>query len=235
MPFTRLQSAYEAAVKKVHATIAEDGFFSVDEFKELIASDPILIAEELLEELQQQGVTFIKTSAVNKEYVQEVLIDVRYMAAAMLLIYSDKGYALKHSVLKYLKKLFAISEWKAAFPMIILPGLLDDMYEQLGHFFTDQTLAEAASLTNEDETVIVSRALRYSNPMRELVKSDAELTAVYELAMRVMDVANGTTINGRRANRGDVNFRHFQKPKAYNLFWTAAQKILDRHSKKKTK
>lgn len=223
----RLNPVLIEAIDRVKKTIAEDGYFSIKEFIALV-TETKLNDGWLLNELSNEGVVFIKTGAVSDETYQEVLVDIRYMAAAMLLIYSDKDFALKHSVLKYLRTLFGIAEWKAAFPMMILPGLLQDMYEQYGHNFSDMALADNANLSGEDENVIIARAERYSHPMRELVKSDSELTIAFLLAQRTFQVANGRSQNGRKYERGDVQYRRFDKPQAYNFFWKAAQKILDR-------
>lgn len=223
----RINPVLAEAIDRVKKTIAEDGYFSIKEFIALV-KETKLDDGWLLNELSNEGVVFIKTGAVSDETYQEVLVDIRYMAAAMLLIYSDKDFALKHSVLKYLRTLFGIAEWKAAFPLMILPGLLNDMYEQYGHNFSDMKLADNANLSNEDENVIIARAERYSHPMRELVKSDSELTAAFLLAQRTFQVANGIMQNGRKFERSDVPRRGFDKPQGYEFFWKAAQKILDR-------
>lgn len=221
-----------AAIDGIKQGIAERGYVGVVEFK-FLAEEQKLDEGELLLKLEEEGITFTKTSAIDSKLPTEVLVDMRYMAAAMMLIYSDRTFAKNHSVLKYLKMLFKISEWDAAFPLANVNPLLEDMYSDLGHNFTVMAVAEKADLSNEDESVIHKRAERYKHPMRELVKSDAELTAVYQLALRVMHIVNGRIINGRPGQRGDLTHRTFNEPKAYNVFWTTAQKILDLHFVKK--
>lgn len=230
-PFMRLDPDAIAAINKIKDTIAEYGFFSVEEFKELI-EETGFAPMDLLFALQTEGILHVNTTGINKDLAQEVLVDVRPMAAAMLLIYSDKTFAKTNSVYKYLEMLFKIGEWKSAFPPIILHPLLRDTYEAYGHHFTDMVVAETADLSSENESIILSRAQRFVNPMRELMKSDTELTAVYELTIRTMDVLNGTMVNGAKAVRSSVQHRVFQKPKAYGVFWTAAQKVLDNHAKR---
>lgn len=231
---TRINPAIHQAIDEVKKVIAEDGFYGVPEFKDLAAKYQFT-EETLLGAMFEEGIWPVKTAAVNNELPQEVLIDIRLMAAAMLLAYSDKSFGLRNSIYKYVELTFKISEWRGAFPVIALTGLLKDIYGIHGHNFTDQAIAEAADLSHENEQTILDRATRYSNPLRELVKSDVELTAVYQLAMRTMDVANGTTINGMKADRSHVQFRRFDKPIAYNTFWTAAQKVIDRHVKRSKK
>jgi hypothetical protein len=228
---TRLNPAIHQAIDEVKATITEDGFFGVPEFKEVAAKHQFS-EETLLGALWEEGIWPVKTLAANKDLEQEVLVDMRFMAAVMLLAYSDKNFGLRHSVFKFVETIYKISEWRGAFPVIILHGLMKDMYGTHGHNFTDQSIAEEANLTHEDEKVILERARRHTQILRELVKSDAELTAVFQLAMRTMDVANATTINGHTATRADVQFRRFEKPLAYNAFWTAAMKVVDRHVKR---
>lgn len=230
----RLTQEAQEAINKVKATIAEDGFFSIPEFKELMEQYQFS-DDGLLGALWEEGIWPVKTFAVNKELEQEVLVDIRFMAAAMLLAYSDKSFGLRNSIYKYVELIFKISEWRGAFPTIALTGLLKDIYSTHGHNFTDQSVAEVADLSHENEQTILDRATRFSNPLRELVKSDTEMTAVFQLAMRTMDVANGTIINGATANRSHVQFRRFDKPLAYNVFWTSAQKVIDRHVKRNKK
>lgn len=231
---TRINPAMHTAILEVKTVIAEDGFYSVSEFQNL-AQKYKFTEETLLGALWEEGIWPVKTFAVNKEMEQEVLIDIRLMAAAMLMAYSDKSFGLRNSIYKFLELSFKISEWKGAFPVIVLTGLLKDIYSTHGHNFTDMAIAEAADLSHENEQTILDRATRISNPLRELVKSDTELTAVFQLALRTMDVANGTTINGQTANRSHVQFRRFDKPLAYNVFWTSAQKVIDRHVKRNKK
>lgn len=221
-----------AVIDEIKQQIEEHGYFGATEYISLVGRNNINGPNFLLK-LEEEGITFVKTSAVDSKVPAEVLIDMRHMAAAMLLIYSERFFANNHSVLKYLKMLFKISEWDAAFPLANLNPLLEDMYGDLGHNFSVMAVAENANLSNEDESIILNKAKRYANPMRELVKSDAELTAVYQLALRTMRVVNGATINNRPAQRGDVLHRTFNQPKAYNTFWTAAQKVLDLHFVKK--
>lgn len=226
-------SAAEAVpvVDKIKQIIAQDGWFGIGEFKKLI-EEYEFEPNSLLVRLQEEGIAFVNTSAASPNFTQEVLVDVRYMAAAMLLIYSDRNFAKKHSVLKYLEALYSTSDWEGAFATLKCNPLLSEMYADMGHNFTVMAIAENADLSNQDETYIIERARRNANPMRELVKSDAELTAVFQLALRTMDVVNGIKINGRPGERSDVPFRRFDKPRAYNMFWTAAQKVLDQHFKK---
>jgi hypothetical protein len=231
---SRLDPELAATVNAIKTTIATEGYYGINEFKQMVQLTGYS-PEGLLMYLEEEGITHVLTTAVNKDVTQEVLVDVRQMAAAMLLIYSDKSYAKNNSVFKYLKTLFGIGGWESAFELMLLDPLLHEMYEQHGHNFTYMKIAENANLFNEEDSAIVNRAERFVNPMRELVKSDAELTAVYHLAKRVMDVVNGVSINGHYGTRKDVQYRNFKDPVAYPKFWVAAQTILDMHEKEQRK
>jgi hypothetical protein len=223
--------AINDVIDSIKTTITEDGFYSVAEFKELVQTTGIN-AEELLMYLQHEGILYVKTIAANQELEQEVLIDIRPLAAAMLLAYSERGFALKNSVYKFVEKLYQLGNWEWAYTILYMQPLLKDMYEQYGHNFTVSEVAEAADLSNEDERLIGERAKRHISIMSELMKSDAELTAVYQLARRTIDIVNGHVINDHKASRKDLQYRNFTKPVAYNRFWTLAQDIIDRHYKK---
>lgn len=223
--------ALNEVIDKIKTTISEDGFYSVAEFKDIVQTTG-LDAEELLMYLQHEGILYVKTLAANQELEQEVLIDIRPMAAAMLLAYSERGFALKNSVLKFVEKLYQLANWEGAYNVLYMQPLLQDMYEQYGHNFTVMDVAEAADLSNEDERLITERAQRHVSIMAELMKSDAELNAVYLLTRRTMDIVNGAIINSHKASRKDLQYRNFTKPVAYNRFWTLAQNIIDRHYKK---
>lgn len=230
-PFSRLDPTAKALITNIKNRINEESFMTAAEFKQHMEPTPFL-PENILTHLEEEGITYITTAiAENDGRTQEVLVDIRQMAAAMLLIYSDTNFAKKNSVLKYLRALFIGAGWQSAFQLMLNDPLLDDMYAQHGHNFTWMKIAESADLSGEDVQLIEKRAARFMNPLRELIKSDAELTAVFQLCKRVMDVTNDVMINGHLATRKDVEFRHFSNPIAYNGFWVAAQKVLDQHAK----
>lgn len=225
------------AINEIKVTVKEDGFYSIREYLDLV-EERKLSDELLLPALQEAGFGFVKTFAVNKETEQEVIVDLRYVAAAMLLIYADNNFAKNNSVFKYVRLLHAVSTWAAAFPMVALTGLLADIYGSYGHHFSISKMADVADLTNEDEKEIEKFAVRNSHPMHNLSQHDEELTQVFHLCLRTMDAVNNNV--DVHANNEDYSpgavcgyevYRNMKNPKAYNHFKRAAVKILDKHRK----
>lgn len=225
----RTDPAYDAAFNDIKKTVREDGFCSIKEYLNFVnkhnACDEVLIPA-----LQNAGYGFIKTNSLPDAPEQEVIVDLRYMAAAMLLIYSDNQFAMFNSVLKCLKVMHLIGGWDAAWPITQLGGLLSETYSTYGHNFTDMLLANNADLSKEDEKAIKLFALRQKSAMVELAKNETELTAVFRLCMVVMTIVNGDQRDAK------LYRTHDQKAQdAYNYFWKAACKIRDRSRTKGVK
>lgn len=233
-PIRRVNPIVEQAVNEIKAIIDENGYANQGDYIALLAQYR-LTDEILLPAMQQMGLGFVKTGAIRGFVPQEMIVDLRYVAAAMLLVYSDDSFALKHSVLEYLKTLFGMGTWRTAFPTIHHTGLLDDVYAAYGHHFSDMAMADNAVLV-EDENAVNKMALRHVNAMTELAKSDAELTAVYHLALDTFRALNDPDFvagTGRDRVRyaGSWNApQHLNKAdesQAYNYFWRLAlNKIL---------
>lgn len=228
------------AMDEIKESIRQDGFYSISEYKAL--TEKYGNVDEALEMLVESGFTVIKTNSVNPEVSQEVIVDVRYIAAAMLLIYADPVYAKQNSVLTYLQHLHQIGTWTAARPMVLLPSLLGDIYRNCGHFFTISDIAENADLSQEDAEFIVKMASRHRHAMYELSKSDSELTRVFEMCVRVMAVVNENVVIStgmQRKKPGSVYVSDvcdvMSNTKAYGHFRRFAIKILDKHRKKMRK
>lgn len=222
----RTNPIVEQAVLEIKEMLEEDGYATAGDYL-LLVNKYQLPDEILLPAFQQSGLGFVKTSAINGQLEQEVIVDLRVIAAAMLLVYSDDEFALKHSVLDYLKALHSVGTWYAAFPLAHHKGLLEDIYGTYGHHFSDMRMADAAELALNNEAKINRMAERHVHAITELTKSDAELTEVYHLCLRTMDIVNNAT-DGVRTNKYDgIQHRKFENVKAYNHFWRlAVNKIL---------
>lgn len=223
----RTNPVVEMAMTEIKEVITEDGYASVADYKRLVEKYQ-LPDEILLPAMQHSGLGFVKTTAITDRPV-EVIVDLRYMAAAMLLVYSNDTWALKHSVLRYLEALHTVGTWRAAFPVMHHKGLLEDIYGAYGHHFTDMEMADNADLSLDDAADIHRMAERNVHAITELAKSDAELTEVFHLCLRAMDIVNA--LNTQKQPQGyivaSIERRHFDNPKAYNHFWRlASDKIL---------
>jgi hypothetical protein len=220
--------ALTKAMEVMKQTIDEQGFFDIPSY--LCWRDKhCLTDEQVLPYLLETGYGFVKTSVVNADVPQQVIVDLRYIAAAMLLIYSDTKFALRHSVLECVKTIYHRGNWSGAVGMSDI--LISDIYSTYGHHFTDMVIADAADLSEEaykaysnpvtmhaGHAAIVARNLPALNT---LTQSEEELTAVFRLCVDVMHIVNISNTAGKmcRTYRDDG--------KAYDYFWRMACKIRD--------
>lgn len=192
-PIKRTNPIVEQALGEIMAIIKEDGFADATEFM-TVAHKYQMSENILIPGLQQKGVTFVRTEPYATQPVQEVLVDLRYIAAAMLLVYSDNEFALNNSVLDYLRACHTVATWPAAFPVAHHPHLLEDTYGMWGHLFTDMAMANTANIAQGRLTAINAMAERHSHALHELSKSDAELTEVFHLALQTFDLLNNQPV-----------------------------------------
>ncbi len=225
-PVSRTNPIVEQAIDEIKKKLNEDGFVTVQEYL-VIQGHYQLPDEILLPALQQGGMGFVMTETIKDLPRQEVIVDLRYMAAAMLLIYSDDTYGFQNSVLKCLQRIYELASWEAAAAMHFHKGLVEETYGQYGHHFSDGTMADLADLSAESEELIEKQAKRHLSALTNLAKSEAELTQVYHLALDTM-----RTMNDPRWTRGDLRLvwgrmHQFPKSEAYKHFWrTVANKIM---------
>ncbi|BAW19179.1 hypothetical protein [Ralstonia phage RP31] len=221
----RTNPIIDQAMAEIKEVIAEDGYASVADYQRLVEKFK-LPDEILLPAMQHSGLGFVKTSAIINHPTMEVIVDLRYIAAAMMLVYSDDEWALSHSVLRYLEALHTAGSWRAAFPVMYHKGLLEDIYATYGHHFTDMEMADNAKLAVDDTVEVHAMAERHVHALNELAKSDAELTEVFHLCLRVMDIVNTTKL-GKLNHSLSIFHRRFENVKAYKHFWRlAVNKIL---------
>ena len=217
-PFHSIDPKVEAIVSEIKKIIADDGFATIPEYLELRDMYPVA-DEQLLPLLQEEGYGFVKTSAVNAELEQEVIVDLRYMAAAMLLIYSDPKFALSHSVLECLKTIYNYGSWEGA--ACVTDTLLGDIYSVYGHHFSYMDMADNADLSDETtrghsepgsiQSGHSGMIMRNLPALNELVKNEVELTAVFRLCFDTM-----YNVNSGQAGK---LYRTFHgESKAYNYF-----------------
>lgn len=216
----RTKPAYKEAFAELKKLIHDDGFCSGIEFKECATKHQIS-EDLLLQIMRQEGYGFVKSDSVSEMTTLEVLVDLRFLAAAMLLIYSDHEFASSNSVLKCAKIMHLVSTSEAAFPITCLGGLLSEIYTSYGHHFSFMAVAEKADLSTEDESKIIAFAERHKSAMDELAKHDTELTAVFHLCLAVMHLVN----NGKADEKLLRTFH--DEASAYNHFWKAACKVRD--------
>lgn len=237
-PISRTNPIVEKALDEIKAIVKEDGFADVNEYRG-IAEAYKLPDEILLPGLQQKGYGFVKSQVYATQPEQEVIVDLRYMAAMMLLIYSDDQFAFHNSVLDYLKASHTVATWKAAFPIAHSLRLLEDTYSQYGHHFTDMEMANAADLVHGSLNHINRMAERHMHALHELSTHELALTNVYHLALQTF-----RALNDPERKPGDntsvvhrIVYQKREKPAphdavwghngGYPHFWRLAMKILD--------
>lgn len=218
----------EVAIDEIKVLVTGYGCVTIPDYMEVRDRNEVT-DEQLLPLLQEAGYGFVKTSAVNAGLEQEVIMDLRYMAAAMLLIYSDPKFALSHSVLECLKTFYNYGSWPGG--VCVYDELVADAYAAYGHHFSYMAMADAADLSDEAHATYAdpdSHHRGHSNivarnipALNELVKDEAELTAVFRLCVDVMHIVNNGLATGKmfRTYHGDS--------KAYNYFWRMACKLRD--------
>lgn len=232
----RTNPAIDLAVEEIKKITTEDGWASVSDYIKVKETHK-LSNEILMTALQEAGFGFVSTKSVtNNEKVIDVIVDLRIMAAAMLLVYSDDEWTLHHSVLRYLNALHTVGSWRAAFPVAHHSGLLDDVYGTYGYYFTDMAMADAAVLAVDDAPDIYRMAERHVHAISELSKSDKELTEVFHLCVRVFNVLNNAPDDKPipQLLQSDIYHRSFENGKAYEHFWRiAVNKVLvsNRHKR----
>lgn len=226
-PIAVLDPKIEEALHELKDVVTVQGCVVIPEYLE-IRDRHELTDEELLPLLQESGYGFVKTASVNAELEQEVIVDLRYMAAAMLLIYSDPKFALSHSVLECIKTFYNYGSWSGA--VCVTDVLLEDTYSTYGHHFSYMAMADAADLSDEahkgygdpesitrGHSEMVARNLPALN---ELIKDEEEFTAVFRLCLDVM-----TNVNSGQAGKMYRTYRG--EGKAYSYFWRMACKLRD--------
>lgn len=222
----RTNRVFNQALADVKQTIADDGFMSIGEY--ITCRDKYQLDDDaLLPEIQQAGYGFVKTAAVNPDLPQEVIVDLRFLAACMLLVYSDPTYALHFKVLKVVELLHRAVYSETNFAVAVLGDLLKDTYTEYGHVFTVMSMANRAEIgeeSQESDEFMIELAERHHDALQQLQKHDAELTAVYHLCVNTMFLVNNEQIDAKLAN----TFRGAGSPKAYRYFWKAALRITDR-------
>lgn len=217
----------EVTIDAIKQLVIAHGCVTIPEYLEMRIRNEVT-DEQLLPLLQEAGYGFVKTSAVNAGLEQEVIMDLRYMAAAMLLIYSDPKFALSHSVLECLKTFYNYGSWEGA--MCVTDTLLADAYSAYGHHFSYMAMADNADLSEEatrghSEPGSIQSGhsgmfTRNLPALNELVKNEVELTAVFRLCFDTM-----YNVNSGQAGK---LYRTFHgESKAYNYFWRMACKLRD--------
>ena len=217
----------EAFMTDFKEIVIVDGCMTIPEYLELRDRHE-MTDEQLLPLLQEAGYGFVKTAAVNAELEQQVIVDLRYMAAAMLLIYSDPKFALTHSVLECIKTFYNYGSWGGA--PCVSNTLLEDTYSAYGHHFSYMAMADNADLSDEvqrEQARAGSPQMGHSEmiarnlpALNELIKNEVELTAVFRLCFDTM-----YNVNSGQAGK---LYRTFHgESKAYNYFWRMACKLRD--------
>lgn len=203
--------------------ISEDGFVFTSDYVEW--RDRYGFTDEvILPMLQDAGYGFINTAVVSPLPEREVIVDLRYMAAVMLLIYSYPEPELDHGVLECVKSFYRRGSWKGA--GWIDDKLIEDTYAAYSHHFTCAATVHIADLSEKGCSDTSSRlhtdiVARNISALNELVKDDEELTAVFQLCVGVMYIVNTSQCGRMRSPyKGNGN--------AYSYFWRAACKIRDR-------
>lgn len=226
-----LNESFQMALSEVRATIEKDGYCSIREFKD-IAEQHKVKDSAVLDTLLELGYTFVKTENADQRISQEVLVDLRYLAAAMLLIYSSDAYAKTNSVFEFVKGTYTYATWSAAFPMALRIPLLEDVYGAYGHHFTHMEIADNSVLVQPpDEELILKQVVRHSHALHELSKNDSELNAVFNLCVTTMRIVNN---NLHDVHLSEIH-RDFKGGIAYKHFWQLACKIVDKHRSKMRK
>ena len=226
-PHFSIDPKVETAIGEIKVLVTGYGCVTIPDYMEVRDRNEVT-DEQLLPLLQEAGYGFVKTAAMNAELEQEVIMDLRYMAAAMLLIYSDPKFALSHSVLECLKTFYNYGSWEGA--ICVTDTLLADAYSAYGHHFSYMAMADNADLSEESmrgyaepgsiqhgHSDMIARNLPALN---ELVKNEVELTAVFRLCFDVMN-----NVNSGQAGKLYRTFR--DESKAYNYFWRMACKLRD--------
>ena len=226
-PHFSIDPEVETAIGEIKVLVTGYGCVTIPDYMEVRDRNEVT-DEQLLPLLQEAGYGFVKTAAMNAELEQEVIMDLRYMAAAMLLIYSDPKFALSHSVLECLKTFYNYGSWEGA--ICVTDTLLADAYSAYGHHFSYMAMADNADLSEESmrgyaepgsiqhgHSGMIARNLPALN---ELVKNEVELTAVFRLCFDVMN-----NVNSGQAGKLYRTFR--DESKAYNYFWRMACKLRD--------
>ena len=226
-PHFSIDPKVETAIGEIKVLVTGYGCVTIPDYMEVRDRNEVT-DEQLLPLLQEAGYGFVKTAAMNAELEQEVIMDLRYMAAAMLLIYSDPKFALSHSVLECLKTFYNYGSWEGA--ICVTDTLLADAYSAYGHHFSYMAMADNADLSEESmrgyaepgsiqhgHSGMIARNLPALN---ELVKNEVELTAVFRLCFDVMN-----NVNSGQAGKLYRTFR--AESKAYNYFWRMACKLRD--------
>lgn len=222
-PIKRTDPNVADVVDSVTKTVSNFGYCTAEEFQYFIDENKIA-AEPVLEVLRETGFAFLKTVVDDPQNPREIVVDLRPLAASMLLIYSDPQYALRHNVLRYVKLIYLNAAWNGGRETWGHHTLLDDMYSSFGHFFTNMKMAEVADLSEASEHVAVAQAKRHVHAINELVKDEEELTAVYLLTIHLTSALNlGHTFDAVRHHR----FSSTHEMKAYPRFWRVANNIIN--------
>lgn len=222
MSIPKLSREFKVILDSIKDTIAGIGICTIGQFKDLIGeADPTL----MLAALHEEGIMYVKT-----EGQVEVLGDVRLMAVAMLVAYSHPKYAKTNKVLDYLKFVQKIQGKSDPLKQHILNELCPYMYSQLGHNFTIGKVAERAVIDLEDS---VGSALylyeRSVAALTVLAADDVELSAVYRMAKKAFDIANGWS-------KGDVYGMHRKDAgpdSTFNHYHRLAAMMINKHKPRK--
>lgn len=229
----RTNPIVEQAMTEIKQVITEDGCATISDYKALVERYK-LPDEILLPAMQHSGLGFVRTKNVPNHPETEVIVDLRVMAAAMLLIYAEDGWAADRSVFDYLAVLHTCGPWRAAFPLAMNQNLLRDIYSTYGHHFSDMEMADnsVADIAPQHDELIAAAAERSVHAITELTKSDDELTEVFHLALKVFSVLNNWNPEHPYAWHHSIVHRRFKDVKAYEHFWRLAiDKILVPHRK----
>lgn len=220
-PIKRTDPVLEEVVEEIKEIIKVEGFCTLQSY--LACSQKYQVTDEvLLPVLQQAGLGFVKTSAVDPELPQEVIVDLRYISAAMLLIYSEQDYALHHSVLNCLTQFHDCGVQTSLFSINSLGNLLQEIYTAYGHHFSDMDMADRADFSSGKKDRTSAVIARHIHSLNELVRNDLELTAVYHLCIEVMFLVNNDQTHAK------MRLGYKNMPKAFHHFWRMACKIRDR-------
>lgn len=227
-PIQTVDPAVITALDSLKQIIETNGYASIPEYLEWRAHHE-LTDELILPMLQEMGYGFVKSAGVNPELEQEVIVDLRYMAATMLLIYSDPKFALRHSVLECVKTFYSYGNWKGA--ACVYDQLLEEVYSAYGHHFSYMAMADNADLSDEahdaySDPGIIRRnhfnlVARNISALNELTKDEEVMTAVFRLCLDVMQIVNTGQAAGKM-------YRTYQgESKVYSYFWRMACKLRD--------
>lgn len=235
MPITSvIHPAFIMAVDKVIETIREDGYCNIPQFKHLVEGADVS-PEKAISYLMNLGYGVVKTSAFDGNTPQEVMVDYRMMAAAMLLIYADGDYAKSNPVLDFVKGCYTYGTWHAAFPVTRNIRLLEDMYAQEGHLYSVSEVADNAVLrVPTDEDYIYNRVNRHSYALHELARNDRELNAVWELAITTFEAVNDFDDVGAQQHVLMKRIYKSKGSKAYKHFYRHAVSLFDKAADKAT-